>query len=198
MRITEIVLGMLGLIGAVMSLLFITGGNIITVCALTLLILLNMIFGFAIYNGIRFRKIFKRDNWKNISSLQILGGIAAGFSASALIVGILYKILIWPGSTAMLQSGLFFCLITIVVGSVKRKQSQAPIYSNTFKRMIIYGSVALICIIVPTNAILEFKYSDYPEYLEAKKNILKDPSNPALWKAEREAFDEMMRKKNSH
>jgi hypothetical protein len=192
MRITEIILSTIGTLGVLMSVLLIGGGNILTVIALTLLLLLHLLFGFAIYNGVKLRHVFKKASWESISTLKILGGIAAGLSVWAMLTGILYKVMIWPGANAMLQNGLFIAAITLLIALIKRKKSVAVIYRNAINRIVIYGVVALVCFVIPTATILDFKYRNYPEYLEAKKNVLQNPKNFELQLKERAAFDQMM------
>jgi hypothetical protein len=64
MRNAEIILASLALIGLTLSLLLIPGGNILSVLSLGLLSMLYSIFGFAIFNGIRFRNIASKGALK--------------------------------------------------------------------------------------------------------------------------------------
>ena len=66
MKITEKVLIALAIIGIVLHLNMIPGGSILTILSLMSLSCMYFYLGFALFNGLRFREVFKKENYKNL------------------------------------------------------------------------------------------------------------------------------------
>ena len=61
---------------------------------LSLLVLstLYCYFGFALFNNIRLKEIFKKDRHTEISVLRIIGAVFSGMILSTYVIGILFKL----------------------------------------------------------------------------------------------------------
>ena len=70
MKNIEIILAALGLVGLSLSLLLIPGGNILSILSLGLFSMLYSIFGFAIFNCIRFRNIAGKGAFKGLKASE--------------------------------------------------------------------------------------------------------------------------------
>src|SRR5690554_4892641 len=98
MKKTEIIIGTLSIIALGLNLLLIPGGGVLTVLTLSTLSTIYFYFSFALFNDIRFRKIFKKDSYENISRWRIIGAIGTGFALSATTAGLMCKFQSWPGA----------------------------------------------------------------------------------------------------
>ena len=75
MKKAEIIIVTLSIIALAMNLLLVPGGGVLTVLALSTFSIIYFYLGFALFNDIRLRKIFKKDSYKEISSSRILGAV---------------------------------------------------------------------------------------------------------------------------
>src|SRR4051812_16939260 len=107
MKLTERILISLTVLGVLLKLLLIPGASIIFLISIVLLWGLYFVFGFALFNNIRLRNIFKGKSYAHTNALRITGAACTGIVLSMLLNGILFKILHWPGAQVMLLSGPF-------------------------------------------------------------------------------------------
>ncbi|MHB9140986.1 MAG: hypothetical protein ACYC25_03830, partial [Paludibacter sp.] len=84
MKKPEIILVVITLIALFMKYLFIPWGSSITSVTMILLSLFYFPFGFAFLNKIPLRKIFKKDAYKGITTMRMIGSIGVGMSLSAI------------------------------------------------------------------------------------------------------------------
>ena len=119
MKKAEIILGAIALTALALNLLLVPGGGVLTVLSLSTLSVLYMYLSFAIFNGIRLRQIFKKDSYKGISKMRIVGAILTGLALSMTTIGLLFKFQSWPGATMNLAIGLLGLAIALIVGSIK-------------------------------------------------------------------------------
>lgn len=173
MKLTEKILWGLCILGLILNVSLVPGGAILTVFSFALLSCFYFYFGFAFLNGIRLRHTFKKSSWKGISTLRILSAIFSGFAISSSLIGLLYYFLFWPGAKVMLLSGLFFMGITLIVGSIKNNKT--IFYKRILTRIIVFTAVTFIFYLIPKERLLEFKYRNHPSYVEAMKNVWKNP-----------------------
>ncbi len=141
-----------------------------------------MYFSFALFNGVRFRGIFKSSSYKEIGVARILGAILTGFALSITIIGLLFKFQSWPGALMNIMLGVFALTIAIIVGGIKYAKTKSNYYIEIFKRIAIYGGLGLAIILLPKTAWVEFKYRNYPNYINAYKESTANPTNEELWK----------------
>jgi len=168
-------------------------GNELIILSLFGLSCLYFYFGFALFNTISFRRIFKKESYSNISALRIIGAIAAGFSISIVLLGVLFKIFRWPFGNQLLIIGVNFLNVVFIIGFVKIIKEQQPFYKRLMTRVVLYAVLGYLFLFLPTYTFLELKYKNHPDYIEAVKKIHKDPENRELQKEAREAYDKMIR-----
>ena len=173
-----------------LNLLLLPGGNFLTVLGFGILSMIYLYFSFALFNNIRLRKILKKDSYKDVSSLRILGAIGTGFGLSLTIVGLTFKFMSWPGANYNLILGLFLLSIVTVIGVIKYSQNKSEFYTRILKRVAIFGGIGLIVVLIPMADWIGFRYRNYPEYVKAVKNSIADPNNKVL----KEKADEELRK----
>lgn len=181
MKKTEIIIGTLSIIALGLNLLLIPGGGVLTVLTLSTLSTIYFYFSFALFNDIRFRKIFKKDSYENISRWRIIGAIGTGFALSATTAGLMFKFQSWPGADFNLGAGLVGLLIVTIIGLIKYSRNKSNYYTRIFKRAAIFGGLGLILMLTPKTSWIELKYRNHPEYIDALKKAMADPDNKELW-----------------
>ncbi len=189
MKKIEIVL-LIGLIlGLIMTIFHLPGSNILTIISLFLLSMLYFYLGFAIFNNIRFRKVFQKKSYKGKSTSRIIIGIGTGLALSVSIIGILFKFQLWPGETVQLGIGLFGLGIIILISLFNLKKDPDKYYLDVLKRAIIIATISIFAISIPTKVLLDWRFPNNPEYVQALLDSKTDPSNPELWEnVEKERF----------
>jgi hypothetical protein len=181
MKKTEITLAIISIIALGLKLLFITGGSILTVFTLIILSIIYCYFSFLLFNDIPLKQVFKKDSYKNISGIRILGAVFTGFGLSAITLGLMFKFQSWPGADPILIAGLFVLLPVTIIALSKYSKNKSNFYPRIFKRIAIWGGLGLILTLMPKTTWIEIKYRNQPAYVEALKNAMADPDNKELW-----------------
>ena len=115
----EKILGILILLSLVMKYSLIAGGDIILILAISLLSILYYAFGFAFFNHIHLRQVFKKTSYKRSSTSRIIGGVGVGIGLSVVCLGCLFKIEHWPGADINLYIGLTTLFVVIIISLLK-------------------------------------------------------------------------------
>ncbi len=183
------------IIGFLIYLLEYPFGAIITIFSLLGLSCLYFYFGFALFNKIPFRRIFKKESYQSISIWRIIGAIVTGFSISIVIVGVLFKIFRWPFANQLLIIGSFFLIITFIVSLIKhiKHKNASAFYKSVVLRVVFFGVGGILFLCLPDYTFLALKYKNHPDYIEAVKQLDKDPENIELIKEEQRAYEKMIR-----
>ncbi|GAO27842.1 hypothetical protein [Geofilum rubicundum] len=181
MKKAEIIIATLSIIALGMNLLFIPGSGALTVLTLLILSTIYFYFGFALFNDIRLRQVLKKDSYRDISSLRILGAVGAGLALSSTTNGIMFQFQSWPGADFILGAGLVGLSIVTTIGIIKYSKNKSDYYTRILKRTVILGGLGLILMFMPKTTWIEIKYRNQPEYVEALKNAMADPENKELW-----------------
>ena len=75
----------------------------------------------------------------------------------------------------------FLCLIPIIVILIfKFSKTNAEFYKNILFRILIIGVIGTLLLFTKNETILELKYRDFPDYVEAEKKLMQDPTNKEL------------------
>lgn len=190
MKKTETILGLLVFIGIGLKLAHINGANILLLFTLLTLSFIYYFFGFAIFNNISLRGIFKRNSYKDTNALKIIGAIACGISLSTTLIAILFKLQFWPGSKMMLIIGLLSLLLILIISIVFYLIKKSVFYVNIFKRIAIYGTLGVILYLTPSDTMIDIIYRNDKEYAELFKKSLKEPLN-------NEVREELIKRRNN-
>tara|TARA_B110000908_G_scaffold93488_1_gene110747 strand:+ start:2487 stop:3068 length:582 start_codon:yes stop_codon:yes gene_type:complete len=180
MKKAEIILGITATIAIISKFLNIPKSNMAILISILLLSLIYVIFSFALLNEIRFREIFKKESYQNVSGKKIIGAIAIGVGFSIVLLGILFKLLIWTGGQYMLQTGITFLGVITFVFVIYYLIKKTANLRKTFIRIGIIGGIALITYFTPTDTLIDYYYQDNPEYAELFKKSNADPNNEEL------------------
>ncbi len=149
MKKSELLFGLLALLALALRFFALNGGAQLMIIALTALAILYFYFGFALLNHIPFRKIFRKESYRSVSGMRIVGAIAAGTALSQVVIGILFKLLHWPGANDMLLIGLMSLALVSAVAIIRYLGSRAAFYPSLFLRLALFGGVGLLLIMQP-------------------------------------------------
>lgn len=194
MKKFELILGLLAILGIILKLLDIPGNGILTVLVLCTLSMLYFFFGFALFNDIRLRDIFKNASYKDTNAKRIIGAIGLGFALSLVTIGGLYKLQFWPGASMQLMVGLAITGLIMLIAAIFYFRNKADYYTRVFKRIAIYGGLGLVLYLTPSNTLVDVFHGANPEYADLFKKVLADPENlelrEQLQMKEREMYDQ--------
>lgn len=180
MKRTEQILALLALLAIILNMALVPGGVAFTLLTLALLSSLYFYFSFALLNGIRFRKMFKKESYQGVSTLQIIGAIGTGFALSMLLVGIMFKLLRWPGASINLITGLLLTIIVTIVCVIRYFMNTSVFCKRVLTRTAVAAVAGIILLMIPSQAIVHFKYRNYPAYLEAFDKYQEHPDDVEL------------------
>ena len=179
MKKLEVIFATIILVGLIFKILFLPFASMFVISC-TALSALYMYFGFALFNNIPFKRLFKKEPYnEDISEktgIRIGFAIAIGFALSLLLIGILFNIQRWPMSRIMLIQGFTFLVLFSIFGLVRYIQTKSKFYKRIFIRVIIIGGIGFVLLQSPYMW-FHFQYRNYPEYIETMENYWKDPNN---------------------
>lgn len=180
MKKTEITILTISIIAIGLNFFLVPGGSVLTVFSLGFLATIYFYFGFALFNSIRLRNIFKKESYKDITSQRIIGAIGAGVSLGITAIGILFKLLSWPGASVNLGAGLLGLIIVLIIGTIKYFNTKSTFYLPIFKRAGLFGALGLVLLLTPKSTFIDIKYRNHINYANALKNSIADPTNEEL------------------
>ncbi|EDP95217.1 hypothetical protein U8527_13440 [Kordia algicida OT-1] len=160
-------------------------GALLLTLSVLILILLHSVFGFALFNKIPLKNLGKKEAYKGVSTMRIIGSIGAGFALMTLVVGILFVFLRWPFGYVNLTNGLVMAGIVLLISIIKigTTKNDASFYKRMIIRVGIISFIGFLLRFTPTETLFELKCHGCPEsYIEAEKALMKDPENPELIK----------------
>ncbi|HOH23434.1 MAG TPA: hypothetical protein PLB61_08870, partial [Bacteroidales bacterium] len=112
------------------------------------LALLYYFLGFALFNRIGFKEIFKQESYKDISTQRIIGSIGAGWAISLICLGILFKLQHFPGSKILLIVGLIATLLVLAIALTEYKKTKEEFYIGLFGRIAVISTIGLLTIVI--------------------------------------------------
>lgn len=180
MKKVEKLLPILILSSIALQALNIQGSGVVLVIVLSLAAMLYAYLGFAIFNQIGLRQIFRKKSYESINAMRILGAITVGFTLSMILIGLLFKIMLWPGSGPMLIASTIPFMIIMIVSLIRYSRDQSSYYTFILKRLGIFGALALFFYLLPSEKWIAFRYKEYPNYVEAYKKAAANPHDLIL------------------
>lgn len=111
------------LLGCLFKVLSIVGGNILIVFSLLILSFFYFLFSFALFNHIKFIRIFSINAYTGINSLKIIFSILCGSAISLFLMGVLFDMMHYYGGWLFLTLGIASLLIGITIDLVKIRKT---------------------------------------------------------------------------
>lgn len=194
MKKVEQILVIISILSFFMSLLLDRGAMIVV---LLLLSLASIYFylSFALFNDIRFRRIFKSDSYKDVSGTRILGTIILGIFLSLTIIGLIFKFMNLTGAAFNLYGGLAGLLIATIVTAIFYLKSKSGYFLKILTRTLLFGVLGLVLLLIPEKTWVEIKFRNHPKYVEVLKKYIDDPTSTTLDEVEKEQ-ERMAREEN--
>jgi hypothetical protein len=189
MKKAEIIITLLSIITLSLNILLIPEGGTSAILSLSLLAMIYFYFSFAFFNNIKFRKIFKKESYKDISTLRIVGAICTGMALSAILSGVLFYFQSWPGAMMDFIMGFGPIIVILTICIIKYFKNKSSYYIVILRHSLIVGGISLIIILTPRMTWINMRYENHPGYRSALEKAIANPSNQELWKkvdAERE------------
>ncbi len=179
MKKLEIALTAIAFIGIMLVLFRIPGGAFLLILSFGVISMFYCYLGFAIYNGIGFRRMFKKESYSEISTGRIVGAILLGVATSITTVGILFRMMSWPGTVVFLNLGVFGLLIALIVALVKLLTTKSDYYKSVIIRIAPWFLLGLICIFY-YRELKRFKYRNFPAYVKVYEKYKEHPNDKRL------------------
>ncbi|QXP59006.1 hypothetical protein [Olleya sp. HaHaR_3_96] len=160
----------------------------------TLLITLSTFILSLIYFFFSFKLLNsnKKDSTEKTSSLKKNEMFLTGITLSIVLIGILFKFLRWPYGSFNLMFGLLFLIPILIITIFKFSKTKAEFYKNLLVRLLIIGVFGTLMLFTKDETLLEMHYRDFPEYVEAEKNLMQDPMNKELERIANEERKKML------
>lgn len=118
----------------IMEIVSAEGGGQLAMLSVMLLTVFYFLFSFALLNNIPVPKIFSRESYHGISVFRMIGAILTGFSLPTIILGILYKVLSWPGGLQLLLIGVIQCMMIGLIATIKLSTTKNKFYKEVLWR----------------------------------------------------------------
>jgi hypothetical protein len=178
MKKAEIILGAIVMIAIILNLFMVPFGGVLSIVSLFTLGIFYQLNNSAFFGVvIRIDKISAKED--KISRFMISLSNRALF----LVLGaIAFKLNSYQGGNTIMAIGLtaltLVLIYTLSFGRVKLGEN----FSIQLKRIVIWASLGVMFFVITEDEILEFRYRNYPSYVEAVKKAKADPMNEKLWK----------------
>jgi len=183
MKKLEIILVVIAIAAIFMNYTEIPGGGFLTVLSLAALAVFYL---------------FYKEAW--VKNNTIAGGISnwnpLGLGLSILVIGILFKLQIWPNAKFFLITGvgsvLFFAWL-----NYRRNAALENSQGNKTGIIRIAGFIAvgILLLIIPNSSLVENRFKNYPDYIQAWKDADAHPDSLPLQSKRDEEFVRMSEQK---
>jgi hypothetical protein len=180
MRIFEIILLCLAVIGIGWSFSLVPGGEALLFIVINLLAVLYFGFGFMFFSNVGFRSAFK-GGLKNVPGTTFVIAIFTGLAVSTLTIGILFGILMMPGADNILTIGSVEAVIMLIVNLIYYFKVKQGASKRCISRLAMFSIPSLVLLLTPPLELVKLQYRNHPAYVDAYAKHLEDPRNPEKW-----------------
>lgn len=186
LRKVEIILCVAVAVAVLLRMALVSGSTSFLITMLMTLTFVYFYLGFLLFTGVSFKGMFRKASYEGIAGSRIAGAVFSGFALATVCVGVLFKLLSWPGSAIDLAVGLVLCAVILVISFMKIGGKYSGYYKPLVVRMLIACVLSAGLLSMPQKAYLEFMQRDNPAYVRAVEEMWKDPTNATLMKRVRE------------
>lgn len=111
-----------------------------------------------------------------------------GYAIVSILLGMLFNFKSWPGGNMILMIGFGISIFAIYM---LNKQTDRSIAIGGIKRVVVYAIFGVVFYFLPKYFWLDNIYSNYPEYIQARKNLDIDPENETFRTIMEEEYEEI-------
>ncbi len=172
------------------------GSILFLILSINTLAILYFCLSFALFNNIKFKNIFKKSSYVNVSKRRIIFSIFSGISLSIALIGVLFKIQDYPGADLLLVLGLFASISITIIALWKNNKVKGNFYFNILKRTAIISLIIITLMKIPLKNLLNWQYPNDPEYVEAVIKAYNNSDNDSLWQNVKIERKKMQAKEN--
>ncbi|GAA4311839.1 hypothetical protein GCM10023115_32340 [Pontixanthobacter gangjinensis] len=156
MKKIELTLGTLAAIAILYKLLLGNELNTILLISMAGLSLFYTYFSFIYFNGISLKRIFKKDEYRRISTSKMLGSIALGIGLGITILGVLWSLMSWPFNSYY-SLGIPLLIFIGFFAFIKFSATRAEAYIKMLKRIIVVGIIGSAFWLNPNQAFTKYE-----------------------------------------
>lgn len=171
---TEKVLSIIFIISLLIKLMHWPGGSAIMILSLLGLALCYFPLGFYFLNE------------KNVFKQKLGISIVFGWLLSVAIIGILFKLMFWPGSGPMLIIGFLTALIFSIIAFFMFKNALTGetkhFHKNLLLRSLILFVLSFICYLLPNEVLINHYYSQEPILKDLYLKQIQNPNDKEIQK----------------
>lgn len=138
-------------VGLLMTLFDIPLNTLIVSLFFLVLALLYIYLGFALFNNVGFRNIFKAESFKGLGPWRIALAIGTGIALSTLTVGFMFSILGYPMADTILIYGIVLAVIMIILALIINGRDNNTFYRNIILRCVIFLIIAVVFLLLPAD-----------------------------------------------
>ena len=180
MKKTEIGLATVAFLGVLFKIMHYPGASSLLIISFS---------GLSFIYAARGMKIFNDNNPQTpISAKDKVISIVTGLALAIVLMGVLYRIMLWPGDKAILIFGLPFLAIALAAVSFFYSQDKSRIW----KRAFVIGIAGFGLFAISDDTLIDFRYKNHPDLAKAFKAYRKDRSNEELKRKLEAEQDSMM------
>jgi len=117
---------------------------------------------------------------KKLKNSNIALSIIAGIFLSTAQIGILYKLLFWPGGQIMLLIGLIATIVLLIIAiilKIKSSEHLKTYYKNMLIRTSVWTILTLVIYFIPISTLVNYQYKNEPEKARLLNLTISDPAN---------------------
>jgi len=166
---------MMSLAGFGFKLLHLPGASVMLTVGLSSLAMCYFVVGLPLTFLRRGKSEEELEAEKNF--LKGIGGKLTGYSLAIALIGILFKIQLYPSSEIMLLAGTISLAIIGAFAFMQFNETKSAYLRHLLTKVVIIGSIAALLYAIPKRKILESRFPGHPEYVQAVVNSWADPDN---------------------
>ena len=144
MKKFEKVFGMLTVISLILRFASLPGGSVLLTLSLSALACVYYFYAFTLFDQIEIKSIFNSKSREGISAMIVFESKLAGWGLAVVCIGILFKIMQFPGEAVMLSVGLIIIFAVGIIALIKYNRSKTDFYKMILIRIAIIGGFGLL------------------------------------------------------
>jgi hypothetical protein len=149
MKKAELILIAGAVVGLILTLLNVPLHSLTISAFFTVLSFLYFYLGFALFNEIQLRKIFDAESYKGLGPWRIGLAIGTGIAISQITMGVMFTVLDYPMAKTLIQVGLVFTAVMLLVTSIINAKEKHRFYRNIILRCAVFIIMAIIFLLLP-------------------------------------------------
>lgn len=149
MKKAELILIAITVVGYILFLTDTTGGAIVTTAFSLILSLLYFPLGIFLFNDVKLSRIGKKESYNGLGAFRQIAIILVGSGLQSCVIGLLFKVMCWPGAEIMNTAGITVIIFVTIVAALAFINGPRTYFSKIIKRVVIYGGLCVMVAFLP-------------------------------------------------